>query len=66
MGKVSKQIKYDDIRTGEGHYNAMNERSIYEVDHTDGMVEQPTTNITAEIMLSKFDSDGHHCFWNSL
>ena len=31
MGKVRKSIQYDDKRTGEVHYNAIHNTSVYEV-----------------------------------
>ena len=60
MEKVSKRIKYDDIITGEGKYNVMHDKSVYEVDYTDGTMDQLTDNMIAENMLSQVDSEGHH------
>ena len=31
MGKVRERFKYDDTSTGEGNYNAMHDKSLYEV-----------------------------------
>ena len=56
MGKQKKRIKYDDIITGEGHYNDMHDKYVYEVKCTDGTTEKLTSNITDESILSKFDS----------
>ena len=36
MGKFRKHIKYYVIITGEGHYNAMYDKSAYEFEYTDG------------------------------
>ena len=36
MGKFRKIIEYDDISTGEVHYNSMYGKSVYEVEHPDG------------------------------
>ena len=59
MVKVSKCIKYDDINTGEGNYNAMYGYSVYEFNNCDGTMEQLKDNIIAENILSKVDSEGH-------
>ena len=31
MGEVRKRIRYDDTSTGEVNYNAMHDKSLYEV-----------------------------------
>ena len=36
MGKVRKRGIYYDTGTSEGNYNAMNEKSLYEVEYPDG------------------------------
>ena len=56
MGKVRKRIKYDDIITGEGYYDAMHDKHAYEDKYPDGTTEKLTSNITDESILSKFDS----------
>ena len=35
MGKVIKRVKYDDSSTGEGNYNTMYDKSLYEFEHPD-------------------------------
>ena len=35
MVKVRKSIKYDDKRTIEVHYNAIHNKSVYEVEYPD-------------------------------
>ena len=60
MVKVSKCIKYDDINTGEGHYNAMYGDYVYEFNNRDRTMEQLTNNIIAGNILSKVDSEGCH------
>ena len=60
MVKVSKCVRCDDTSTGEGNYNSMHDKSLYEVEYHDGTIEQLTSNITAKSMLSQFDSEGHH------
>ena len=60
MEKVRKNIKYDDISTGEDPYNTMYDKSAYEAKYPDGMAGQMTDNIIAENMLSQVDSEGHH------
>ena len=59
-GGVSKFVIYDDKSTGEGNYNVMHDKYLYEVEYPDGMVEQLASNIIAENMLSQVDSEGHH------
>ena len=48
MGKVRKRIKYDEINTGESYYNAMHNKSVYEVEYPDGAMEILTANIISE------------------
>ena len=60
MGKVSKRVRYDDTSTGEGNYNAIHDKYLYEVECTDGTTEQPTDNIIAGNMMSQVDSEDHH------
>ena len=31
MGKVGKYVRYDDISIGEGNYNDVHDKSLYEV-----------------------------------
>ena len=49
MGKFRKRVRYDDTSTGEGNYNAMHDKSLYEVYYPDGTTEQLAANIIAEI-----------------
>ena len=60
MGKVRKHVRYDDTSTGKGNYNIMHEKSLYEVEYTDGTTEQLVANIIAENIMSQVDSEGHH------
>ena len=60
MGKFRKHIKYDDICTGELHYNAMHDKYVYEADYHDGTTEQLIARIIAENMISQVDSEGRH------
>ena len=60
MRKVGKRVRYDDTSTGEGNYNAMHDKYIYEVEYTYGTTEQLADNIIAENMMSQVDSEGHH------
>ena len=60
MGKVRKRVRCDDTSTGEGNYNAMHEKSLYEVEYYDGTTEKLEDNIIAENILSQVDSEGHH------
>ena len=60
MGKVSKLVRYDDTSTGEGNYNSMHYKSLYEVKYPDGTTEQLAANIIAENVMSLVDSEGHH------
>ena len=53
MGKVRKRVRYDDKSTGEGNYNAMNDKSLYEIEYPDGTAEQMAANIIAEICCNK-------------
>ena len=52
MGKVRKRVRYDDIITGEGNYNAIHDKPLYEFEYPDGTTEQLAANILAENMLS--------------
>ena len=36
MGKVINRIKYDGIKTGEGQYNDIHTKYMYEFKYTDG------------------------------
>ena len=47
MGKFSKRVRYNYTITGEGNYNAMHNKSLYEVEYPDGTTEQLTANIIA-------------------
>ena len=49
MGKVRKRVICDDTGTGEVEYNAMHDKSLYEVEYPDGTTEQLAANIIAEI-----------------
>ena len=60
VGKGRKCVRYDDISTGECNHNDMNDKYLYEVEYPDGTTEQLADNITAENMMSKVDSEGHH------
>ena len=51
MGKVSKCFRYDDASIGEGNYNSMHYKSLYEVEYPDGTTEQLAANIIAENMM---------------
>ena len=53
MRKFRKHIKYDDIITGEIHYNGMHKKSVCGVYHTDGKTGQQTANIIYENVLSQ-------------
>ena len=61
MGKGRKNIKYDDISTREGHFNAMHDKSVYKVGYSAGKMKQLASKIIAESMLSQVDSEGCHC-----
>ena len=52
MGKFSKRTKYYYISTGEGHYNSMDCKSIYEVEYPDETTEQLTSNLISENVIS--------------
>ena len=52
MRKVRKRVIYDDTSTAKGNYNAMHDKSLYEIEYTDGTTEQLASNIIAENMLS--------------
>ena len=60
MGKFRKRVRYDDTSTGKGNYNAMHDKSLYEVEYPDGTTEQLLANTIAENMMSQVDSEGHH------
>ena len=60
MGEVSKRVIYDATSTGEGNYNAMHDKSLYEIEYTDGTMQQPVANIIADNMMSQVDSEGHN------
>ena len=36
MGKVRKRVIYDEPSTGEGNYNSMHDKYLYEVEYPDG------------------------------
>ena len=60
MGKFRKCVRYDDTSTGEGNYNAMDDKSLYEVEYPDGTTEQLAANIIDENMMSQVDYERHH------
>ena len=60
IGKVRKRVRYDDASKGEGNYNAMNDKYLYEVEYTDGSTEKLAANIISENILSRVDSEGNH------
>ena len=60
MGKVRKRVRYDDTSTGGGNYNAMHDKSLYEVEYPDGTTDQLAANIVAGNMMSQVDSEGHY------
>ena len=60
MGKVKKRVRYDYISICEDDYNAVHDKSLYEVEYPDGTTEQLVANIIAENMLSKVVSEGHN------
>ena len=51
MGKVRKRVRYYDTSTGGGDYNAIHDKSLYEVEYPDGTTEQLVANIIAENMM---------------
>ena len=53
MGKVSKCVRYDDTSTGKGNYNALHDKSLYEVEYPDETTEQLADNKIAEICCHK-------------
>ena len=53
MGKVRKRVIYDDTSIGKGNYNAMHDKSLYEVEYPDVTMEQLADNIIAENMMSQ-------------
>ena len=59
MGNVKKCVKYNDSSTGEGNYNLMHEKSLYEVEYPDGTTKQLAGNRISENMMSQVDSEGH-------
>ena len=61
MVNTRKSIKSDDVSAGECHYNAMHDKSVYEVDCSDSTMDQLTANIIYENMLSQVDPEEHHC-----
>ena len=60
IGEVRKHVIYDDTSTDEGNYNAMHDKSLYEVEYPGGTTEQLEANIIAENMMSQVESEGHH------
>ena len=59
MAKVTRKIKSAD-GNNTGNYNPLKDNSVYEVQFSDGNVEELTANVIAECMLSNINSDGHH------
>ena len=51
MGEVRKRFEYDEISTGEGPYNVMHDKYVYEVEYPDGTTEQLADIIIAENVL---------------
>ena len=66
MGKVSKIIKYYDVHSGEGLYNAMHDKSVYEVEYPDVTMEKLLANTTqGPIWLIQFSQKQHPQFSGS-
>ena len=53
MGKVRKRGRYYDTSKVEVNYNAMHDKSLYEVEYPDGTTEKLAANILAEICCHK-------------
>ena len=53
MGEVRKRVRYYDTSTGEGNYNAMHDKSFYEVEYPGVTTEQLADNIISGNMLSQ-------------
>ena len=51
MGKVRKCVRSDDTITGEGSYNEMHEKSLYEVEYPYGTVALSTTRTTRALEI---------------
>ena len=51
MWKARKHVRYDGTSTGEGNYNAMHDKSLYQVEYPNGTTEQLADNIIAGNML---------------
>ena len=60
MGKVRKHVKYDKSSTGEGNYNPVHDKSLYEVEYPYVTTQQLAANMITENMMSQVDSEGHH------
>ena len=52
VGKARNNVRYDDTSKCEGTYNAMHDKSLYEVEYPDGITDQLAANIIAENILS--------------
>ena len=60
MEKFRKRIKYDDISTLEGHYNATHDKYVYKVYYNDVTTDQLKANILAKNILLQVESEGPH------
>ena len=59
MTKVRKKVRSDNRNDGK-NYNPIFDSSVYEVQFSDGTMEEIAANMIAECMLSQVDSKGHH------
>ena len=48
MVKVRKRVRHEGTSSGKYNYNAMHDKSLYEVEYTDGTTEKFEANIIAE------------------
>ena len=61
MARVMKRVKDNDgVGVGVATTNPLTNTALYEVEFSDGHVEELQYNIIAENMISQVDSEGHH------
>ena len=60
MVNFGNWIEYYGIGSEEILYKYMHDKSVYEFEYPDDIIDPLTANIIAGNMLSKVDSEGHH------
>ena len=59
MAKVKRKLKSDDHNRPD-YYNPLRDHSRYEIEFSDGTIDEVEANVIAESMITECDQDGRH------